>query len=276
MTKTFNVEYNETISNDSLFFFTENLFREEDDEQIDLFNDCNNDEVQETSPNNIESNQNLSQKKTSDISQEKEKEKEIIKNDEKPNIEISKIKSNENWNSDTKKEKYIENNNDKIDIKEKTQEIKELDYRFENFMKKIKTFIFKSILRYVNSFIKRPKLKKIEIKVKRDAHSKYNKDLLKTSLKDILSGNNKEIIEKKYKEKNQNVIDILNMTLKEFIDNFKRNPELKKFYDEYINKMKMEKKYSDNYIRNFEFYFDNFSEICEKRKEKKESKKEEK
>ena len=54
-------------------------------EQDLFFEDCHNDDLgQKTSDNNIESNQNLSQKKTSDKSEEKEKGNN--KNDEKPNI----------------------------------------------------------------------------------------------------------------------------------------------------------------------------------------------
>ena len=103
-------------------------------------------------------------------------------------------------------------------------------------------------------------------------------------MKIILSGNisnkytkiknkqiNKEIIKKIYEEKNQNVVlDILNMNLEDFINNFKSNPILKKYYDKNINKMK--KDYSDNYIRTFGYYFDNYCEICEKRKIKKNKK----
>jgi hypothetical protein len=282
MNHIFDDEYNEMIKslNDSLFFFSENSFREEDNEPY-FHNDCNKDELQKTSPNNIESNQNLSQKKTSDISQEKKNEN--IKNDEKPYIEISKTNNNKNLNSDTEKEKPISNANDKIDNKEKTQEKKEPDYRFENFMKKIKTFVFKSIFRYVNSLIKgRKKLKKIVNNVSRNIDSKYNKELLNKNLEDIISMDiskkykiknkkyNKETIAKIYEENNQNVIKILNMELKDFINKFKENPTLKGYYDSYIDKMK--KEYSDNYVGTFESYFDRFCEICEKRKEKKEKK----
>ena len=286
MVEFFDIEQNEVIkcSSESLIFYN----NEEDDEQnffLDEFNDGNLDK--KLTSNKIEENQTLNQKATSDKSQEKEKENN--KNDEKPYIEISKTNNNENWNTYTEKEKPIININDKIDNKEKTQEKKEPDYRFENFMKKIKTFVFKSIFRYVNSLIKgRKKLKKIVNEVSKNIESKYNKELLNKRLKDIVSMDvsdkykiknkkyNKETIEKIYKENNQNVINILNMELKDYINKFKDNPILKGYYDSYIDKMK--KKYSDNYVGTFEFYFDRFCYICENRKEKKrkESEKEEK
>ena len=286
MVEFFDIEQNEVIkcSSESLIFCN----NEEDDEQnffLDEFNDGNLDK--KLTSNKIEENQTLNQKATSDKSQEKEKENN--KNDEKPYIEISKTNNNENWNTYTEKEKPIININDKIDNKEKTQEKKEPDYRFENFMKKIKTFVFKSIFRYVNSLIKgRKKLKKIVNEVSKNIESKYNKELLNKRLKDIVSMDvsdkykiknkkyNKETIEKIYKENNQNVINILNMELKDYINKFKDNPILKGYYDSYIDKMK--KKYSDNYVETFEFYFDRFCYICENRKEKKrkESEKEEK
>ena len=280
MVEFFDIEQNEVIkcSSESLIFYN----NEEDDEQnffLDEFNDGNLDK--KLTSNKIEENQTLNQKATSDKSQEKEKENN--KNDEKPYIEISKTNNNENWNTYTEKEKPIININDKIDNKEKTQEKKEPDYRFENFMKKIKTFVFKSIFRYVNSLIKgRKKLKKIVNNVSRNIDSKYNKELLNKNLEDIISMDiskkykiknkkyNKETIAKIYEENNQNVIKILNMELKDFINKFKENPTLKGYYDSYIDKMK--KEYSDNYVGTFESYFDRFCEICEKRKEKKEKK----
>jgi hypothetical protein len=270
-------------------------------EQDLFFEDYHNDYLREKeSDNNIESNQNLSQKKTSDKSEEKEKGNN--KNDEKPNIEISKANNNENGNSDTIKE-YIENNNDIINNKEKTQEIKDTlsdinqigkkrgreklnrgKYKLESLIKKVKTFIFRILVKYVNSF--GVELKKIDNKIIKDANSKLNKDLLDKKLEDILSLNisakykniknkeyNKEIIGKIYKENNQNVIDILKMTLKDFINNFKENPKLKGFYDNFIENMRIRQKQSDDYIKTFEYYFKKYCEICEKRKERKESKK---
>ena len=287
MTDYFYIEQNEIIecSDESLIFSYGNSL-EEDDGLNFLDNEDNNDDIgKKLTSNKTEENQNLCQKATSDKSQEKENNK----NDEKPYIEISKTNNNENWNTYTEKEKPIININDKIDNKEKTQEKKEPDYRFENFMKKIKTFVFKSIFRYVNSLIKgRKKLKKIVNEVSKNIESKYNKELLNKRLKDIVSMDvsdkykiknkkyNKETIEKIYKENNQNVINILNMELKDYINKFKDNPILKGYYDSYIDKMK--KKYSDNYVGTFEFYFDRFCYICENRKEKKrkESEKEEK
>ena len=100
-------------------------------------------------------------------------------------------------------------------------------------IKKVKTFIFRILVKYVNSF--GVELKKIDNKIIKDANSKLNKDLLEKKLEDILSLNisakykniknkeyNKEIIGKIYKENNQNVIDILKMTLKDFINNLKK------------------------------------------------------
>ena len=272
----FDSEFNEIAKSSidsSLLFFSDDPFIGQYDDQNFFPNNCFDDEGQKTS-NIKEENQNLRQKETSDKTQEKEN----IKYDEKSNIEISKINNNENGNSDTEKNKNINNTNDKLDNKEKTQEKKEPDYRFANFMKKIKVFLFKVLVIYVNSFIKGPKLLNIENEVVRNTESEFNKDLLKKSLKIILSGNishkytkiknkqiNKEIIEKIYEEKNQNVVlDILNMKLEDFINNFKSNPILKKYYDKNIDKMK--KDYSDHYIGNFEYYFDNYCDICEKRK----------
>ena len=257
-----------------------------------FFEDYNDDLRQKTSDNNIETNQKLSQKKTSDKSEEKEKENN--KNDEKPNIEISKINSNENGNSDTIKE-YIDNNNDIINNKEKTQEIKDIisdnnqigkkrereklnrgKYNLESLIKKVKAFIFRILVIYVNSF--GVELKKINNEIVKDASSKLNKGLLDKKLEDILSlnisakykniknkGNNKDIIGKIYKENNQNVIDILNMTLKDFINNFKEKPILKRFYDNFIENMRIRQKQSDDYIGTFVHYI----KICEKRKERK-------
>ncbi len=270
-------------SSENPSFFQENSFEEKDNKLNFFPNDCNDDDLgKKSTSNKIEENQNLNQKPTSDQTKEREKEKE--NNDEKPNIEISKTNNNENGNSDSEKEKPISNTNDKIDNKEKTQEKKEPDYRIENFIKKIKTFVFKSIFIYVNSLIKgRKKLKKIENKVARNTDSEYNKELLKTRLEDILSMDistkykiqnkkyNKKIIAKIYEEKNQKVIDILNMELKDFINKFKDNPTLKGYYGSYIDNMK--KEYSDNYVGTFESYFDRFYEICEKRKEKKKERK---
>ena len=281
MTDYFYIEQNEIIecSDESLIFSYGNSL-EEDDGLNFLDNEDNNDDLgKKLTSNKTEENQNLCQKATSDKSQEKENNK----NDEKPYIEISKTNNNKNLNSDTEKEKPISNANDKIDNKEKTQEKKEPDYRFENFMKKIKTFVFKSIFRYVNSLIKgRKKLKKIVNNVSRNIDSKYTKELLNKNLEDIISMDiskkykiknkkyNKETIAKIYEENNQNVIKVLNMELKDFINKFKENPTLKGYYDSYIDKMK--KEYSDNYVGTFESYFDRFCEICEKRKEKKEKK----
>ena len=148
-------------------------------------------------------------------------------------------------------------------------------------IKKVKTFIFRILVLYVNSF--GVELKKIDNGIVKDAGSKLNKDLLDKKLKDILSLNisakykniknkeyNKEIIEKIYEENNnQNVIDILNMKLKDFINNFKEKPILKRFYDNFIENMRIRQKQSDNYIGTFVHYFDNYFKICEKRKERK-------
>ena len=283
MVSSFDNELNEinNYSSECLFSYHGSSFIEEDDF---FSNDCNDDDIgKKPTTTKIEENQNLSQKATADKTKE-EKEKENNKNDKKPNIEISKTNNIDNGNSDTEKEKNIENVIDKIDNKEKNQEKKEPDYRIENFIKKIKTFVFKSLFRYVNSLIKgQKKLKKIVNKVTRDVDPKFNKELLKTKLEDIFSMDisikyneenkkyNKEIIEKIYEENNQTVINILNMKLKDFINKFKDNPTLKGYYDSYIDNMK--KEYSDNYVRTFESYFDRFYEICEKRKEKKKKEK---
>ena len=56
-------------------------------------------------------------------------------------------------------------------------------------MTKIKVFLFKILVIYVNSFIKGPKLLNIENEVVRNTESEFNKDLLKKRLKIILSGN---------------------------------------------------------------------------------------
>ena len=72
-------------------------------------NNSNDDHLNDSTPfNKIESNQNSCQKKTSDTSQEKGKEN--IKNDEKPNFEISNSNSsnnNENGNSNKEEKKSI-------------------------------------------------------------------------------------------------------------------------------------------------------------------------
>ena len=147
-------EVSKSSIDSSLLFFSDNQFIEQYDDQNFFPNNCFDDEGQKTS-NIKEENQNLRQKEILDKAQEKEN----IKYDEKSNIEISKINNNENGNSDTEKNKNISNTNDKLDNKEKTQEKKEPDYRFANFMKKIKVFLFKVLVIYVNSFIKGPKLK---------------------------------------------------------------------------------------------------------------------
>ena len=285
---------------DEQFPFSESLnYDEEDDEEgfPFIFNNCNNtindDHLNDnTSLNKIESNQKLCQKKTSDTSKEKEKEKENIKNDEKPNIEIpnsnnsNSSNNNENGNSYKEEKKSIININNKRNTKKNTKRLRG-KYRFENIMKKIKPFLFKSILRYVNSLIKgRKRLKKIVKEVARNTAVEFNKKLLKTKLEDILSMDistkyikynenyNKKIIEKIYEEKNQNqnVTDILKMELKDFINKFKENPTLKRYYDSFINDMK--EKQPDDYIRTFENYFDNYTKLCEGRKPKNKSKKE--
>jgi hypothetical protein len=258
------------------FFFYENLNNDEEDSLNNNCDngciDCNDDNLNDNTPfDNIETNHNLCQKKTSDISREKEKEKENIKNDEKPHIEISKANNNENGNSDTKKEKYIINTNDKKNNKKKTKKIGGPKLRKKRLRGKIKfrssmeienPFQFESILKYVNSFIKESKLLNIEKKVVKKIKLEFYKDLLKIKFKDILLRNshNKEIIEKIYEEKNQKVIDILNMQLKDCINKFKENPTLKEYYDSFINDMKQKQKQPDDYIRNFEYYFDNFTD----------------
>ena len=146
-----------------LLIFSDYPFIEQYDDQNIFPNNWFDDEGQKAS-NKIEENQNLYQNESS----EKTQEKENIKYEEKPNIEISKINNNQNGNSDTEKEKNIDNVNDKIDNKEKTQEKKEPDYRFANFMTKIKVFLFKVFVIYVNSFIKGPKLLNIENEVVRN------------------------------------------------------------------------------------------------------------
>ena len=184
-----------------------------------------------------------------------------------------------------KKKKNLLSNN-KRNTKKKTKRLRG-KYRFENIMKKIKPFLFKSILRYVNSLIKgRKRLKKIVNEVARNTGVEFNKELLKAKLEDILSNDistkynnynenyNKKIIEKIYEEKNQNqnVTDILKMEFKDFINKFKENPTLKRYYDNFINDMK--EKQPDDYIRTFETYFDNYTKLCEGRKPKNKSKKE--
>ena len=126
MENVFDSEYNKIAksSMDSpLLFFSENSIIEEYEEQNIFTYNYIDDEGQKKS-NIIEENQNLYQNESSEKTQGKEKEKENIKYDEKPIIEISKINYNENGNSDTEKEKNIDNVNDKIDNKEKTKKKK--------------------------------------------------------------------------------------------------------------------------------------------------------
>ena len=256
-------------SSESLNNNEENILNNNCDNYCINYNDDN---LNDNTPfDKIEINQNLCQQKTSDKSQEKEKKN--IKNDEKIHIEISKENNNENGNSDTKKEKYIiianKNNNNKKKIKKikgttlgKKRKRLRGKIKFRSIMKMKNPFQFESILNYVNSFIKETKLLIIEKKVVKNIKSKFYKELLKTKLKDILLRNshNKEIIEKIYEEKNQKVIDILNMQLKDCINKFKENPTLKEYYDSFINDMKQKQKQPDDYISNFEYYFDNFTE----------------
>ena len=278
------------------------IFHEENDGQDFFNNEYNSIDslIQNTSSNNIKSNQNSSQKNTAEKSNNlsQENKEENIKNDEKLYNEIQKINNNENENSDTVNNKSIVNTNNKIKIKKKNKKIKgpifsinkkwkkrkrerkrNRKYEFYNIMKRIKKFLLESILRYVNSFIKGKKLLKIENIVSKESDVEINKALLDTSLKDILSRDiykktkkyelhhNKKIIEEIYEERNQNIIDILNMKLKEFVDSFKDNPTLKLFYDNLIYEMKKER--SDNYVGTFDYYFDNYSEICQRRRNRK-------
>ena len=255
---------------------------------FEYHNDCNYSNFIKTSNNNIEENQDLCKKATSDKTQEK-KEENIKKNDEMLSFdEIPKININENWISDTKEKKSSANTNNKKNNKKKTKKIKgpifgimkihknKRKYDFDNIMKKIKPFLLNSIFYYVNPLIKGVILLKIENKVVTNTDTEFNKKLLKTTLKEILSldisnktknpkDHNRKIIKKIYEEKNQTVMDFLNLTFEEFIRNFKRNPKLKRFYDNFIKRMK-QKKQEDDYIRSFEYYFDNYVEILEKRR----------
>ena len=255
---------------------------------FDYLNDCNNTMLKKTSNNNIEENQDLNQKKTSDKTQEK-KEENIKKDDEMLSFdEIPKININENWISDTKEKKSSANTNNKKNNKKKTKKIKgpifgimkihknARKYNFDNIMKKIKPFLLNSILYYVNPLIKGDILLKIENKVVTNTGTEFNKKLLKTTLKEILSldisnktknpkDHNRKIIKKIYEEKNQNVMDFLNLTFEELIRKFKKIPKLKRFYDNFIKRMK-QKKQEDDYIRSFEYYFDHYVEKCEKRR----------
>ena len=122
MYNVYDSEFNEIAKNSiasPLLFFSENSLKKEYDEQNFFAYNYIDDEGQKTS-NKIEENQNLYQNESS----KKTQEKENIKYDEKPIIEISKTNNNENWNSDTEKEKNIDNANDKIDNKEKTKKKK--------------------------------------------------------------------------------------------------------------------------------------------------------
>lgn len=280
--------FNESQNFDSNRFNSYPSDESPDLNSIEAHNDCNNAMPMKASNNNIEENQDLNQKATSDKTQEK-KEENIKKDDKKsPFDEISKININENWNSGTKEKKLSTNTNNKKNKKKKTKRIEgpifviikinknKRKFAFDNIMKKIKAFLLNSILYYVNPLIKGDILLKIVNEVVTNTDSVPNKKLLKTTLKEILSldisnktknpkDHNRKIIKKLYEEKNKKVMDFLNLTLEEFIRNFKRNPKLKRFYDNFIKRMK-QKKQPDSYIGTFEYYFDNYVEILEKRR----------
>lgn len=284
-------EQNELVDNYEVTIFSipDNPYKEDNQLFFPLNNMSNDNDDQlriNTSLNKIEVNQN-SNKKISGKSTDKSENK----NDGEIYIEISKANNYENWNLDSKKENIIIfNTNNNLNDRKKANDIETQKYdinslgkkrkeeksekilynisldKFEEIIEKIKGFLFYSIKGYIKSFINGSILFKIIDEILADTSLEINKDLLETTLKDILSRYNKKDIRKIYEEKNQNIIDILNLKLKEFINGFKDNPILKEFYDNFIEKMKQEE--SDDFIEAFEYYFDNLSDECQRNRRK--------
>ena len=173
---------------------------------------------------------------------EKEKTLETTKR-----ITIEKIE-NEEENKFLSKKRYFEINT----INKRGRKPKNLNpiichtkFSNDNILRKIKVKFFHKLINYINSIIiskyrnKINTLKNLEGKISRNNTINFNKELLSSKLKDILSNHkingkfkeygcfyNKEIIEKIYKEKIQELIDILDKTFLEVFKIFRDKNEV--------------------------------------------------
>ena len=237
---------------------------------------------------------------------EKEEEEEKEEKEEKKEEEDKEPKSNEEKTSEKKviKEKIFEiskeTNREVAKGRKKKNENpgKHNKFSSDNIMRRIKTNLFDTLLRFINASIKKEEIEICEKKIKkvisiepillkptqeiiRSINIEFNLNLLEAKLKTIFSQDtskkvenygldkNKKLIEKIYNEKKQKkTIDILSMTLNQCIEQIqgrKKYKELEGLENEFKkvieNLKKIEsKEYVSKFVEQVNSYRDYFEE----------------
>lgn len=158
-------------------------------------------------------------------------------------------------------------------------------FKKDNIMRKIKASLFNYHLKLLNEKLKNQnqKFKILPAKLKENVNKNINLMLLDKKLCDIykkppLDDNrfandkgNSKLIDKIYKDNNlPEVIELLNMSFKEFLDYIRKN-EKDKYLDTIREKEKKNQntKDLDNYIKEVEDLLDHYEEWFEQKREKK-------
>ena len=146
----------------------------------------------------------------------------------------------------------------------------------DDMIRTIKSSFFELIRNYINSFLKKQILVKVNSKINKENKVDFNLKLFGLKMKDILSFepvtgkyknyNNSIVIKKIYKEKTQEkVIQILDMTFQECFESYtKKNPSqhlegLDKLYEQLIESKK--NKESMEYIEKYKKVAENLVDI---------------
>ena len=158
-------------------------------------------------------------------------------------------------------------------------------FKKDNIMRKIKASLFNYHLKLLNEKLKNQnqKFKILPAKLKENVNKNINLMLLDKKLCDIykkppLDDNrfandkgNSKLIDKIYKDNNlPEVIELLNMSFKEFLDHIRKNEK-----DNYLDTIREKEKKNqntkdlDNYIKEVEDLLDHYEEWFEQKREKK-------
>ena len=217
------------------------------------------------------------------INRDKDEEQENEfneKNKKKENL-TNTIKIMKNNNNQKKKQGRIKKNEIH---KEEPKHNKKSD---DNIIRKIKSFLFKILLKKLNDSLKDTNdiFYPLEREIKENTNKEFNEQLLKKSISDIFENTklnktyenkqdvHKKLIQKIKEDKNnyQETYSILSMTFQEFLTKI-RNEEKEEFLEEIKNKEEKNKSNNDDdinsYMEKVEFRLDNFEVWFDEKKKR--------